>query len=66
MREKRTFTVMKDFRVKTRYVKFCEDMRYVKIPKYGGQIFKILDMSFDLKTRLSIYITSSQVFQTLG
>ena len=40
MREKRTFTVMKDFRVKTRYVKFCEDMRYVKIPKYGGQIFK--------------------------
>ena len=40
MREKGTFTVMKDFRVKTRYVKFCEDMRYVKIPKYGCQIFK--------------------------
>ena len=40
MREKKTFTLMKDFRVKTRDVKFSEDMRYVKIPMYGRQTFK--------------------------
>ena len=38
MREKKTFTPMKD--LCQDFVKFCEDMWYVKIPMYGGHTFK--------------------------
>lgn len=56
MRERKTFRL-----------KFC--LEFKALIRFWCMVVrfpKILDLSFDLKTPLSIYITSSEVFQTLS